>query len=72
MPTVSTSVPRPNCRLPSSSSWPSCAIEVSGASIPVASAIATGNANRIATIGGDNGAPVIATAESGSTVVGET
>ena len=39
--------------------------------MPVASAMATGNANRIARIAGESGSPVISTAESGRVVVGE-
>ena len=49
---VSASVPRPKRRRPRLSSWPSWAIEVAGASVPVASAIATGNARMTATSAG--------------------
>ena len=45
---VSHSVIRPNRRRPTSSSSPSCAIADDGASMPVASAMATGNASATA------------------------
>ena len=49
MPSVSHSVMRPKRRRPALSSCPNCAMADDGASTPVASAIATGKASRIAT-----------------------
>ena len=49
---VRASVPRPKRARPRLSSWPSWAIAVAGASVPVANAIATGKASSTATRAG--------------------
>jgi hypothetical protein len=51
-------VVRAKRRRSASPSWPSCAIAVAGASVPVASAIATGKDNTTA-IQGDPSGPVV-------------
>ena len=52
---VSTSVPRAKRRRSSASSCPSCPMAVAGASVPVASAMATGNESRTASTAGPCG-----------------
>ena len=59
MPTVRTSVPRPNLRLPSSSSWPSCAIDVERRLDPRRQRHRHREREQDRDDGGDSGAPVI-------------